>query len=1151
MQLKQGRLHFSATDLSNFISCHRVTELDVLLAKGELDKPDYSDPYTDVIQKLGLEHEEAYIRHLRSKGKEVDDLRDAEGDTHLERTVNAMKAGSEIIIQAAFDNGNWRGKADILYRVDIPVGEKSSALGQWYYDIGDTKLAQETKGGTMLQLCVYADLISEVQGMAPRKLYVVKPGVGFAEEEYEYSNYAAYYRFMRDRFETSIQTEGDTYPLPVAHCSICKWWQVCDKRRRADDHLSFVAGMQNSHVKELEGNGTSTMENFAKREKALDERPSRGNKDTYVKLHRQAQIQFQGKTENRHIAELIESDQEKFGLRRLPKPSAGDLFFDIESDRFYKDGGLEYLFGIAFHENGKRVYKAWWALNRKEEKQAFSELMEFFIKRWKEFPNFNIYHFAPYEPAALKRLMLRHAVYAEELDKLLRAERFIDLHSITKESILASVETYGLKDLEPVIGFTRDTPLEDARYALRFLQKALELYGLDSLENNPEVKTVVQSYNAEDCYATEALRDWLEDRRKEYELKFDILSRPELKDGEVNEDRKEKLERFKLLFETLTQGLEGIVDDPDAFDDQQKAKWLLAHLLEYFHREEKNFWWEYFARLEMEHEDLLEDRKAISGLTFVKEYKRKGDRTPVHVYSFPLQEISFKEGAQIRHIDKLAVEEKKEKIGSVVEVDTTNNLIHIKKRGDAAEIHPVAIQEFSKIPAALLERSLLAFAEDVVANGLDQEGAVFDLLMGAPPKIDGHSGNIRDVGQTLLEAAIGSASRLKGSVLPIQGPPGTGKTYTGAHIILELVRQGKKVGVTAVSHKAIENLLKRIQIEAAKANVPVKVMHKDKVDDDMKTPGIDYAENGEEALAALDTHVVGATAWLWAHEDAASALDYLFIDEAGQMSLAYVLAIARAAHNLVMLGDPQQLEQPQQAAHPEGADVSALSHYLGEHQVIPADKGLFLNTTWRLHPDICDFTSELYYEGKLGWKEGLQEQVLHGTKPFDGAGLLYVPVDHEGNRNKSDEEVSVIKKLARDLLTGHTNNGKKPGWHHLLEGDKPLTTDDIMIIAPYNAQVAALQEAMPDMRVGTVDKFQGQEAAVVIYSMASSSTEESPRGMSFLFEPNRLNVATSRARCAFVMVASPRLFEAECHSPKQMVWANGMCRYREMSRLVG
>jgi len=210
-----------------------------------------------------------------------------------------------------------------------------------------------------------------------------------------------------------------------------------------------------------------------------------------------------------------------------------------------------------------------------------------------------------------------------------------------------------------------------------------------------------------------------------------------------------------------------------------------------------------------------------------------------------------------------------------------------------------------------------------------------------------------------------------------------------------------------------------------------------------------------------------------------------------------------------------------------------------------------LNTTWRLHPDICDFTSELYYEGKLGWKEGLQEQVLHGTKPFDGAGLLYVPVDHEGNRNKSDEEVSVIKKLARDLLTGHTNNGKKPGWHHLLEGDKPLTTDDIMIIAPYNAQVAALQEAMPDMRVGTVDKFQGQEAAVVIYSMASSSTEESPRGMSFLFEPNRLNVATSRARCAFVMVASPRLFEAECHSPKQMVWANGMCRYREMSRLVG
>ena len=346
-QLTDRTLRFSATDLSTFISCHRATELDVECAQGKREKPAYTDPYTEVIQRLGLEHEEAYIRHLKANGKQVVTLRDVEGEDHVERTINAMKDGAEIIVQAKFDNGKWRGYADILYRVDLPDGETSD-VGPWYYDVGDTKLAQETKGGTMLQLCVYADLLEQIQGCPPQKLYVVKPGVNFEEEEYLYSNFAAYYRFMRDRFLAHVEASPETYPLPVAHCSICRWWLHCDRVRRDDDHLSFVAGMHNSHVAEVEKHGSKTMAQFAERDKPLDDKPAKGSRATYEKLHRQAQKQYDGRKKGELIYELVEATEPNTGLQKLPAPSPGDVFFDIESDRFYKDGGLEYLLGYAY-----------------------------------------------------------------------------------------------------------------------------------------------------------------------------------------------------------------------------------------------------------------------------------------------------------------------------------------------------------------------------------------------------------------------------------------------------------------------------------------------------------------------------------------------------------------------------------------------------------------------------------------------------------------------------------------------------------------------------------------------------------------------------------------------------------------------------------
>jgi superfamily I DNA and/or RNA helicase len=367
-------------------------------------------------------------------------------------------------------------------------------------------------------------------------------------------------------------------------------------------------------------------------------------------------------------------------------------------------------------------------------------------------------------------------------------------------------------------------------------------------------------------------------------------------------------------------------------------------------------------------------------------------------------------------------------------------------------------------------------------------------------------------------------------------------------MIRELVRRGARVGVTAVSHKVIRNLLDAAVKAAAETRLQMKCAQKVTTKSGLPSDIDEITDNGEVIARLGDgrVHVVGGTPWLWARPDSRAVLDVLFVDEAGQMSLANVLAASQAAHSVVLLGDPQQLEQPQQGSHPTGTDVSALEHMLQGHKTISNDRGIFLPETWRLAPSICKFTSEVFYEGRLHARAGLDRQMLVGTPPFEGAGLWVVPVTHDGNQNSSREEVEVIDRIIGGLLRPNACWANQDGDAHT------ITPDDILIVAPYNSQVSLLAErlATHGVRIGTVDKFQGQEAPVVIYSMATSRPEDAPRGMEFLYSLNRLNVATSRARCASILVASPRLFEPECKSPRQMQLANALCRYLELAQSV-
>lgn len=517
------------------------------------------------------------------------------------------------------------------------------------------------------------------------------------------------------------------------------------------------------------------------------------------------------------------------------------------------------------------------------------------------------------------------------------------------------------------------------------------------------------------------------------------------------------------------------------------------------------------------------------------------DKCPVHRYSFPPQEFKPSK-SEVYYARDL-------KLGVVEAFDLEARTIDVKKTSAAADIHPNCLFFFDHVRSKPLPDTLFDIGAWVAEHQIEGDGpyrAGRDLLLKAPPRLrPGEPWEI--TGESSTDRARRFVLALDETVLPVQGPPGSGKTFIGAQMICTLVRAGRKVGVTATSHKVIRNLLDAVVRQAEKDGLKVWCIHK--VSDDASEdegPIIETTKNEAvlEVLQDGDRQVAGGTAWLWAREDMEAAVDVLVVDEAGQMSLANVVAAGRGARNVVLLGDPQQLEQPLKGSHPEGSAASALQHILGSARTMPVERGLFLPETRRLSPAICRFTSELFYDDRLVPLPDLEVQRLVGAPPFKGSGLWYLPVEHIGNQNQSNEEADVVASLCHQLMDGYQ-------WINNKGEQKDITWADILVVAPYNSQVYAIRSRLPDARVGTVDRFQGQEAGVVIYSATTSTPEDAPRGMEFLYSLNRLNVATSRARCGVILVASPRLFEPDCQTPRQMQLANALCRFGEMAKLVG
>ena len=1175
MQTIDGRPVYAATDLVAYLACEHLTGLERASLAGLVQRPMRDDPELDIIRRRGFEHEQRYLADLEAAGRRAVTITpDGSIEDQGERlraaaaaTVEAMAAGSDVVYQATFFDGTWRGHADFLLRRDDP--DRPSSFGPWHYEVADTKLARHVKPSAILQICSYIDQLERIQGVRPEWMYVALGGSARTVEPLRVDDYLAYYRSVRDRF---LATVGDptpaaypptgTYPEPVDHCDVCRWAMECRQRREADDHLSLVAGISARQRRGLGTRGVTTLEALGELPLPVDPPIEGISAAALERVREQARLQLHKRRTGRHRYELLlpgpgtELDPER-GLASLPPPSPGDLFFDIEGDPFALDDGLDYLFGVSDIDG---TFHAFWsrddegAFTHAGERRAFERFMDFVLDRLARDPDLHVYHYAPYEPTALKRLMGRYGTREEEVDHLLRRGVLVDLLRVVRQSLRASVDSYSIKKMEAFYGFERQIDLRDAGSSIVAFEQWLELGegerpASDHLER-------IERYNEDDVVSNRLLRDWLEGRRLELGgLLGTEVPRPSRRETDLPDELTEGQARVAALVERLAPAGATPADAADREPDQQ-ARWLMAQLLGWHRREEKAMWWEFHRLMDLTPEQLVDEDEAVGMLEPIGPVDApSANGRQVWRYRFPEQEMEV--GRDPVHDPRRKQEDPDAKpgawkIGEVVAVDLAARTIDVRR--SASDQHPRALVPLTQFRTQSHRERLLEVGEWIADHGLDGAGpyrAARDLLRGSPPRAGQATGAaLREATESELAAARRLALSLDGTTLAIQGPPGSGKTFSGARMICSLVRAGRRVGITGTSHKVIGNLLAAVLEAADEETVDVRaIQHNPSGDvvDDARVTKATGADDVRARLADGRANVAAGTAWLWTSPKVAESVDVLFVDEAGQISLANVVAMAGSATNLVLLGDPQQLDQPLQGSHPPGAERSALAHLLGDDATMPPDRGLFLATTWRLHPDLCAFTSEAFYEGRLEPEANLVAQgvLVPPTSPArlgDGTGPRLVASPSAEADSDSPEEAEAVAMLARGLVEGGAR------WTDQRGHSREIGWPDVLIVAPYNAQVGAIQRLLPpEARVGTVDKFQGQEAPISIYSLTTSTPELAPRGMDFLYSRNRLNVATSRARGVAIVVAAPALFRVRARTPEQMRLANAFCRFAEMA----
>ena len=1095
MRFADGTLMLSPSDLSAHLACEHLTTLSLLVARGGLEQPHLESPHRDLIFRKGAEHEAQYLAWLEGQGRTVvriptydDEAFDHEQARKL--TENAIRdATADVIYQPYLTDGRWHGFADFLELQ--PDGT---------YEPVDTKLARNAKPAHVLQLCFYAEQVARISGRPVERIHV-ENGRGI-RETFRVVEFAAYYRRTRDRLLAAIESSPRTYGWPCDHCSICDFQKFCRQRREADNHLSLVAGMRRAYAESIIDAGIRTLAALGTLAPEEIATPDGMRPETFEGVRHQAELQLRRMVTGQHVWELLPEHPER-GFRLLPEPDAGDVWLDLEGHPFYETSqGLEYLFGYCYRrETGEVVYQASWAKDRAAEREVFERFVDWITERRKRYPGLHVYHYASYERSALTRLMGEHGTRELEIDELLRDEVLVDLYRVVKQALRASVESYSIKALEELYGFERTAAVSGGDESIVRFETWLETRDDTQLED-------VERYNEEDCRSTVALHEWL--------LSLRPVDMPWREPPGARAPSELAVERDAERAEVRAVLLHNA---PAGYPDR-----LLAHLVDYHKREQRPQWWEWFRWPQLDDEELVRDRSAIGGLVWDGKPPEVEDRSHAYRMPFPPQEHKLVD----RGRDPVT------RSGFRIRVDDDAGVVTVM-RSTLREEEPLprALTPDKPVEDWVKRDALLRYLRSYALGDFGRYPCLTALAERRPPAVQ--------LGVDPVDAAL----TLRESYLFVQGPPGSGKTWQGARIAVALMRAGRRVGVTSLSHKAIHNLLDAIQREADAKDFTFRGVKRAR---DEGGPDTTFESRcivpGLEADVCADPQydLVAGTGWALTRpavdvQVAKRPIDVLIVDEAGQLSLADVLAAGTSARALVLLGDPNQLPQVTQGSHPEGSERSVLQHLLGDDVTVPPDRGIFLEETWRLRPELCAFTSDAYYAGRLRNAPITEQRSLEA-----GNGPVWLPVDHEHRGQASIEEADAIAGAVRELLgTGFTD----------VDGsERALTERDILVVAPYNAQVRTLRSRLPDgIAVGTVDKFQGQQAPVVFVSMASSTPGDAPRGVGFAFDRHRFNVATSRAQCRAVLVCSPRLLDADCKTVEQMRLVSAVGRFVELARL--
>lgn len=1127
-----GRL-YSASDLVSYLGCHHRTELDLKKLNGWEGKPVESDASAKLIQDYGDRHERAYLDYLKNQEelKIVEINKKAPLDEQLRLTKEAMTSGVDVIFQATLLQPPFIGYADFFIKVP-----GKSKFGDYQYEVVDTKLAKSSRGKFVIQLCLYAEMLAVEQGVMPESLHIVLGRLDPREAELKglitdapnikklrTLDYLDYFRSIREHYLSFIksleskQSDFSTYPEPVKACGLCRWAEYCEDQWETNDHLSRVANIRKDQIKKLGIIDITKMKQLSELKRSV---PGI-SQPVLNRLQKQAELQINPTNDGKTFRiEYLEPEVDLVqGLALLPKPAIGDLYFDMEGFP-YEVGGLEYLFGlgwVSLNNPNQFEFKPFWAHDRAAEKKAFEEFMDFVKAHLTKYPYAHIYHYAPYEKTAIKRLSSMHNTRTAFRDQLLRDGKLVDLYRVVRSGLQLALPSYSIKYVEKYYRGVREGEVVNAGDSIVMYE---DFRTVDDEEKKIKILDSIQKYNHDDVESTWQLHCWLE-RQKQERLIVDYIS-----NVRVEENPSQAIvDREVLVQNVLNQINEWSIQQPESLREKAKnVSELLEQIIDFYWRCKLPSLWRKFQREEDPDHDPLEDMDCLGFLDFTGETQSEKSSLR-YFYKVPDQESKLTTGSIVKLIQEQ---------GSTAnfEYDLEKGIASFtRNKKSPAPSRFISLGLGDAPPTDVQQESIYRFVKKL-HDYPNQTNAVLDILMVNTPNLLGYFDGQPIVAAPTTEELIAAVEKMNNTYLVIQGPPGTGKSTNASMAISKLIKGGKKVAITSNSHAAINHLLKSsvkmMKLEGVSATVAV-------VKEDESLPDeVMFIKSNE--INSEEHQLVGGTSWLFSREDQMDKWDYLFVDEASQVSLADLIASGSCAKNIVLLGDQMQLPQPIEGIHPGKSGLSVLDYLMGDHPTVPKEMGIFLEKTYRMHPSICKPISDGVYESRLNSVESCEQQKLVIRPDADKAlkkvcGISYIEVAHQGRSQSSEEESKRIKEIYQSLL--------KQSWIDREGKEHKITNNDILVVAPYNAQIRQLKKDLGnDARIGTVDKFQGQEAAVAIYSMTSSDKESIPRGLDFLFSKNRLNVGVSRAKCLAIIVASPELGKIECDKVEDMALLN-------------